>query len=110
MKETLKIRKTQTGYCYYLTSSTNLDCYGEIAKRMDGTIGLTRTGNWSLGKDWVKAGYTEEDIKKEIMAVMADGKERTVVLSREDKVRGIRRENDPCPICHTYCDGDCQTR
>jgi len=93
---------------YRLCSDTGLSSFGAIAKRMDGTIGLTRDGSWALGFDWLKAGYTNDMIDDAIWATLKTGQDTVVTLTRQ-AADGLESALTPvCPRCHTYCFGDCQ--
>lgn len=96
----------------YSMTDGNLDAYGEIAKKMDGTIGVTRDGRCTLGCDYDNEA-NEAKLKQAIRETIADGKERVLTFEPTTKSIPMPKINEPlrkpCPLCGTYCYGDCQS-
>jgi len=75
--------------------------WGSYGKRMDGSVGLTRDG---------RCYDDSPDIQAAIMATLADGYEREIVIDEpESKAATVKDGSDGrCPKCGTWCEGDCQ--
>ena len=120
MKKQLTISK---GHQYsrdgYRTSGGQ---YGEIAERMDGTVGITVSNGMLLGYDYNHSGQREM-VEQAIREVIADGVARTVTLM--DRVEAgidtaqpavapsparVHGVNGWCDKCRSYCYGDCTGR
>lgn len=101
MKKTITINISNQYYKDgYRISDGTLTAYGHIAKRMDGTTGLTRDGNLQ---------YRSDELDAAIEATMADGLTRQIEIGHDDAPATPAIEDKQlCPHCHTYCQGDCQ--
>jgi hypothetical protein len=66
---------------YYLgVTESGLYAWGEIGPRMDGTVGVTRDGNY------VPRAEDKAAVDEAIKAVLADGQTRTLRLGKADPV------------------------
>jgi len=101
MKTTLTISSgNQYDTAGYRITDGNLDAYGKISKRMDGTVGLTREGNLQ---------YRSEELDAAIKATMTDGITRQIEIGQDDAPAAPAiADKHLCPHCHTYCQGDCR--
>ena len=108
MKEKITIQRSHNGD-YDVTSETGADAQGRIAKRMDGTIGLTRDGRWMLGRDYE---HQRTEVETAIRATMADGVVRMITLQtiNNPQAKAVSKSagQGPCPKCGTYCCDDCE--
>lgn len=102
MKRTITIAKgNQYDKAGYRISDGVLDAYGNISKRMDGSVGLTRNGNLQ---------YRSDELDAAIRATMIDGLAREIVIGQDTAPSGDKIDDSYlCPKCHTHCQGDCQS-
>ena len=102
MKSTITIdRGNQYNARGYRITDGTLWGFGTIATRMDGSTGLTRDGNCRA---------SSPEIEEAIRATLIDGLTRMIEIDDGRKPQAHTPRKAVCPICHTYCNGDCQAQ
>jgi len=80
--------------------------------RSYGKIDNTKATGYSVdGTLWLGQYPCKDEISAAILATLADGIERTMCIKsdKSSSTSGDQMdESNICPICHTYCYGDCQ--